>query len=423
MGLRGVTIPADTAALQLRARVRGAPLALDLVVRDERGRIDRLPLTKVGKNRSLLTARMPAVGSASRPREVIALGLQLSKAGRAWLLHLARENRVQRVPSGTLAVGGLASVDAKGAATPLTDWQGWIVRGRRATVAGRTGRTLHVSYVFPEVASLYLRPRQPTDAAPVPVVVSPAVAEGAGPDGLLTLDLYDSQLRAKVVGVARRFPTLGEDEEFILGDERTVSTAMDADAPGTGTPGEMWLAVPRERAGRVERALSQPPFSQLQRSSRRALYERAHADPLSRGLEIMLGAAALLALVLALIGLWASLLSDLRDERDTFFDLEAQGAGPETLRRHLRIRALVLLAFGLAGGMLLGLVLTRLVVSVVHVTGAATEPIPPLVLDAGFGAVAVALVALLGATALAVELTVRRAFRGSSPQRASWSLE
>ena len=81
-----------------------------------------------------------------------------------------------------------------------------------------------------------------------------------------------------------------------------------------------------------------------------------------------------------------TVLSDLRDERDTFFDLEVQGAGPETLRTHLRIRALVLLGFGVLGGAILGFVLSRLVVSLVQVTGGATDPFPPLVLDAGFAA-------------------------------------
>ena len=255
------------------------------------------------------------------------------------------------------------------------------------------------------------------------MIASPSVAAAAGPDGHLTLDFYNTQVPGRVVGVARRFPSIGESEEFVVADEGALATALDADAPGTGTPGELWLAVPKAEIQDVGQALSRGPFSQLEPTWQQQLYETAHGDPLARGVATVLGAAALVALVLAFAGLWVTVLSDLRDERDTFFDLEVQGAGPETLRNHLRIRALVLLGFGVLGGAILGFVLSRLVVSLVQVTGAATDPFPPLVLDAGFAAVGAALLLLVIASLIAVELTVRGAFRTASPERTSWSFE
>jgi hypothetical protein len=59
----------------------------------------------------------------------------------------------------------------------------------------------------------------------------------------------------------------------------------------------------------------------------------------------------------------------------------------------------------------------------VQVTGVATDPFPPLVLDAGFATVAAALLLLVVASLVAVELTVRGAFRAASPERTSWSFE
>jgi hypothetical protein len=261
------------------------------------------------------------------------------------------------------------------------------------------------------------------DDTPLPVVASPAVAAAAGPGGLVTLNFYNPRLQARVVATARRFPTVGEGEDFVVADESALAAALNADAPGTGTPDEVWLSVPARAEAAVQRGFGRPPFSRLERISRRRLVERTQRNPLARGIVDTLGAAALLALALAVVGLWTTLLSDLRDERDDFFDLEAQGAGPATLRRHLRLRSLVLLAFGIAGGCVLGVVLSRLVVSFVKVTAVGTQPEPPLAGGLGAGALALVLGALVVGAVVAVEATTRRAFRRAVPERGSWSSE
>ena len=83
------------------------------------------------------------------------------------------------------------------------------------------------------------------------------------------------------------------------------------------------------------------------------------ADPLARGALATLAATAALALALALVGLLLGVAGDRRDERGELFDLEAQGAAPATLRRHLRLRALLVAVFGLAGGIATGAILAR----------------------------------------------------------------
>jgi ABC-type antimicrobial peptide transport system permease subunit len=230
-------------------------------------------------------------------------------------------------------------------------------------------------------------------------------------------------VEACVVAIAKRFPTLAPDEPFVIADGTALATALDADAPGTGEAGELWLSVPDDKDGSVTRALARPPYSGLEQLSRRRLSEAAGHEPLARGVVTTLGVTALVALALALVGLWATVLGDLRDERDGLFDLEAQGVGPGPLRKQMRIRALALLAFGLLGGCVLGFLLSRFVVSVVQVTATATHPDPPLVVDLGAGTVALALGVLVLACLVAIELTLRHAFRGDVPERASWSLE
>src|SRR5439155_46705 len=108
-------------------------------------------------------------------------------------------------------------------------------------------------------------------------------------------------------------------------------------------------------------------------------------------------ATAALALALALVGLVLGVAGDRRDERGELFDLEAQGAPPATLRLHLRLRALLVAAFGLAGGIATGAILSRLVLSLVSVTASAAKPEPPLqlVLDLPLLAAAVAAYAVL----------------------------
>ncbi len=417
ISLRGVRLPAGAAEARLRVSVRGEPLLFALVVRDGRGRLSRVRLGVPDRGGSVLSSPLPA-----GVRDVVALEMSLTSAGRAWLLHLVHEGRLIRARSGVASMGSLLTT-VGGRERVVTGWRGWVARGRGATLEPRASAITRVAYAFEDDVDLHLRRRQATDDTPVPVIASPPVAAAAGPSGHLTLDFYNTQVPGRVVGVARRFPSIGESEEFVVADEGALATALDADAPGTGTPGELWLAVPKAEIQDVGQALSRAPFSQLEPTWQQQLYETAHGDPLARGVATVLGAAALVALVLAFAGLWVTVLSDLRDERDTFFDLEVQGAGPETLRNHLRIRALVLLGFGVLGGAILGFVLSRLVVSLVQVTGAATDPFPPLVLDTGFAAVGAALLLLVIASLIAVELTVRGAFRTASPERTSWSFE
>jgi hypothetical protein len=188
--------------------------------------------------------------------------------------------------------------------------------------------------------------------------------------------------------------------EALLADGPTAAVALDADAPGTGVPGELWITGPAGLEGRLGSA----PFDALTLQSRRAVERGLRRDPAARGTLIALGAAGLASLLLALIALVTSLLADLRDERGELFDLEVQGLGPRRLRRHLLLRSAAIAWIGLAGGVALAAVLTPLVVRSVAATAGALAPDPPLFLSidwlqlvATVAAAAVVLPALAGA--------------------------
>ena len=105
------------------------------------------------------------------------------------------------------------------------------------------------------------------------------------------------------------------------------------------------------------------------------------------------------------------MVSDLRDERGELHELEAQGASPADLRRLLRLRALVVAAVGVAGGLATGAVLSTLVVGVVRLTAGADTPVPPLRLDLDWTLLAAALAAYAVAAAALVGLITWAAFR------------
>ncbi len=130
--------------------------------------------------------------------------------------------------------------------------------------------------------------------------------------------------------------------------------------------------------------------------------------------------AALVALALALAGLLLGVTADLRDERGEFFELEAQGAEPADLRRLVRLRALVVAAIGLVGGILTGVVLSLLVVGFVRLTANAAAPEPPLLLVVDWPVVFLAVTSYAALAAVLVLAVAARAFRASAvPARVS----
>ena len=398
------TVRLTDPAVSLPVRVRGTPVRLSLAVADSRGRIRVVTLGEHGAGAWTPAARLPR-----GTRELVGLEVSLASAERFGYFHREAEVGATGAPSGELQLGPL-----RAGRRILTHWRGWVTRGGARLAHGR------LSYAFSQGQTILLRLPQPTDGRPLRVVVSPEIASAAGPQGTITLDLQDQRLPARIVGVATRFPDADQqDEGFVIADESRLATALDARLPGTGTPGELWLSG----APQAERSLHRPPFSALDVTSRREIERSLAGDPLARGLELTLGVAALAALALAAIGLWLALVSELRDERGELFDLEAQGVSPDTLRRQFRLRTAILVALGAVGGALLGLLLSQLVVALVRVSAAADSARPPLRFEPAWITTAAGLGALVVAVALIVELTARRTFRGTTPERATWSLE
>jgi ABC-type antimicrobial peptide transport system permease subunit len=166
--------------------------------------------------------------------------------------------------------------------------------------------------------------------------------------------------------------------------------------------------------------LKSPPFSALAIDSRQSVERSLRDDPLARGMVFALAAGAGLALILALAGLLLAVTSDLRDERGTLADLEAQGLPPRELRLHMRLRATILVAVGLVGGVGVGAALVAAVHDALLTAATIGDPVPPLQTAVPWVAIACGIVVLATVSIVAVEAPLRVALRGESPRRQAW---
>ena len=361
--LRTDRLPAGR-TFTLPARTSGDDVALRAWFRSPLGDFQAVTLGEThGAARTVLHGRIP-FGHAS----LAALELDKINSGR---LAANAGTGLQPTAVGRLRLGAPA-VDGK----PLRRaFAGWIGTG------GVTGR---LAYSLTSDRTARFRPRQPSDGRALPVLVTPRVADAAGRNGVVALTIEGEVVPARIAGVVPRYRSIVGDA--VVADRRTAATFLDSRSPGLGTTNELW----------ADRLPAARP-TELTVVSRADVLAQLRADPLARGALATLAATAALALALALVGLVLGVAGDRRDERGELFDLEAQGAAPATLRRHLRLRALLVAAFGLAGGIATGAVLSRLVLSLVAVTASAAKPEPPLhlVVDLPLLAAAVAAYALL----------------------------
>jgi hypothetical protein len=391
MSLHGVRLPLDARELVVPIRAQGDELAVRAVVVTRDGGAVGIKLGTTASRR--LEAAVP--GNA-RGGLLVYFIFDLTNTG----LHGVPNGGVNAaaVARGTLRLGK-PRVD--GHTLPL-DFAGWT--GTGGVTAAQGGR---LDYLVTGNAVALFRARQPTDDHPVPIVATQRLAAAAGPGGVLPLSASNGAIVGRVVGTVRRVPTVSGD--VVLADESTVATALNSSAPGSGAANEVWLDAPART--HVAAALRRPPFNALEVSSHDALLADLRSEPLARGTLLTLAGAALAALALALVGLLLVVVSDLRDERGELFDLEAQGAAPATLRKHLRLRTALVTAFGAVGGVTTGAVLTALVVALVTLTASAGAAELPLLLGFDWPVLLLGLLAYVVLAALLVSAATRRAFR------------
>ena len=376
-GTGGIPLGRDRRELVVRAA--GDEVRLAAEVRTIRGRYLRVDL-----------------GSTSAGTLRAALPLE-ARGGRLVGLAIEPATRLQErgADAGQAASGSFRLLEPK-----LEDWVG---------VGGARLENGLVDYTLTNQVTTRLRPRVPSDRAPVPVLATPRLAAVADAEGLLPLQVGGERVTVRVVERIERFP--GVSGQAVVGDVEALLSLLNSERPGAARVNELWIGAADDAvAERVAGELERKPFDVLQVVSRRALEAEARRDPIAHGTLLALAVAALMALGLALAGILLTVVGDLRDERGELFDLEAEGAGPRLLRRIVRLRAALVALAGLLAGALTGLVLGLVVTDLVALTARATEAEPPLLLDVDWAVVGAAMLGYALAAGVLIALATRGAF-------------
>jgi hypothetical protein len=371
--LHGIRLPAARRTFTLPFTITGDRVGLTAIVENRRGDFTPLSFGEHGAGAHTATVRLPP---EARGGLVVALRLSFPVIAAYVAGHRDAET--------TLSVND-ASTGTLRLPPEFARWFG---------TNGITpdGHSFH--FIVNNAADSILRPHQPLEGELVPVVVTPAIAQAAGPSGVVPLHVENSVITGKIVATTKYFPSI--DGDAVVADLPTWLTVANTAEPGVATASELWLDA------------RPPPGLPLDVASQRARTRELTSDPLARGAISLLLVTALVGLVLAAVGLLLTVVGDLREERGSLRDLEAQGATPADLRRHVLMRAAVVGVVGLACGIGAGAIVGALVVAVVTVTAGAENALPPLALTFDAKLAAVVLAALVAVSATLATATARR---------------
>jgi hypothetical protein len=367
----GPMLPAGTRWLSLAASAQGSAVEVTADLRDPQGAIRQIALGTAGADAGVLRAAVP-----SGRWELQALELDEPTGLAATNGHQNGENPAAATQfSAQVVLGPLLAGQASAQPllrVPLGTWRGVGA----ATTSSGTSAVATISFAEVGLPGV-LRPVQPSDTRPVPVLADPQTAAAAGPGGRIALTVDGLPVSARVVGVLDRFPTLPPGPGgFIVADEATFAAALDAQLPGQGRPDELWIST--GHPAQLRAALGSGTLTQLDSSFRVDLEHRLLDAPVARGVLGTLIAATALSVVLAAVGLLTALRGGARDERAET-DLKEQGVSLRGRRAELRTRLALSTVLGVVAGLGIAVLLTRLAVASVRAAGTVADPSPPVV--------------------------------------------
>ncbi|MFH9722193.1 FtsX-like permease family protein [Streptomyces sp. NPDC017254] len=293
-----------------------------------------------------------------------------------------------------------------------------------------TGAPLDVPYWATEEFNLKMNAPGPKAPRQLSAVATGTfmTATGAEPGDLIEVALGGRRVAVAVEQVVEELPTTGpggragsatgpaatpEDGGAILLDLASVNQYLSTDDGMSVAATEWWLTVEPGRADDVARALrARPNADPAQVLVRDEAAAELLGDPLGAGPNAALMAVAAAAAALAAVGFAVGSAGAMRERSAEFGVLRALGAPRRRLARLIAAEQGLLIAIGLLVGIGLGAVLVRAVVPLVVLTGQATRPVPPVLVELPLGQVALL---LAGVAALPLAMVAAIALRRTDP--------
>ncbi|MGH2896817.1 MAG: hypothetical protein ACRDPM_26605, partial [Solirubrobacteraceae bacterium] len=374
----GPLVPPQARWLSLRTGPSQISATVTADLRDAADVIRQVTLGEIGAapaRPGVLRARLPAPQTG--PWELAALELDEPTGLEATNGHQNGENIAAGTQAdGTVTLATVSFLDATGAAISRVSPAAWHGIGAASGLRPTRGGEVSVRFTDSGQPGL-VRPAQPSDTRPIPVLVDPATAAAAGQGRTLALTVDGEPVAARVAGILRRFPAVPAGSAgFVVADEPTLAAALDAQMPGQGRPDELWITS--RNLAPLRDALATPALASLQAQYRETIERGLRDAPVARAVLGTLMAAAGLSAALAIVGLLAALLGPARDGRMES-ELSEQGASPRAVRAQLRLEGVIASALGVVAGTILAVVLARLAVTTIRAVAALASGAPPLV--------------------------------------------
>ncbi|MEO3829584.1 FtsX-like permease family protein [Actinomadura sp. B10D3] len=251
--------------------------------------------------------------------------------------------------------------------------------GAPATLSGAVAHAMAAAPTPPghSAGNADLRP-------PVPGVVTSAMARRAkaGVGGTVTVSTAGGDQPIEIVGIVPALPSVPAGEPGALVDLPTLTerwlAATGAD-PVTITPGEWWASVRGGRTGPAAAALDRHPGWGEVAADRAGTRARLRDAPLGAGLQGALVLGFGTALAFAVIAFVVNAAVTAGERAREFGVLRVLGVRPRQVAGMLAIEQAYLVALGLLGGTVLGLVVARLAVPHIVLGVRAARPYPPVV--------------------------------------------
>jgi hypothetical protein len=356
-------LPAGAKRMTLRAQGFDANITLGLWLSTADGRQQLVVFDGAGPE---LTAELP--GGEAR----VVQGLEISESD---IRLTGREHATEGQTDRGITAGRLRlsqpQIDGQ---TAHWDWSGW--GSNQATVRTQSA-TADVRYRFDD-ARIVITPGfvKPGMRSPLPVAVDPDTAARAGTSGRLVLTVNSQATPAQIVAVLPRFPT--GSSHFLLADRLTVASLLNQAKPGAAIVSRVWIAVPAGSLAAVKSSLETSPAAAATLAFRADLARAISGDPVATRFILLLAVAGAVALGLAMVAAGAGVRADVEESQVDRLALELDGVTPAALRSRLLRRGLLVACVGVPVGLVGGLLLTVLAVSLLLTGPGGEVVVPPL---------------------------------------------